>query len=126
MLLLLGLAGCESPDWARSMRDQLGAPPETRKELIEQYRQDYAATHNRRAMRWLLGHCVESGMTYPEVCKVFGEDGDLETHDRQFKSNGGNYQVGDEMYAWKDDQGRVVYLAFRDSRLVNFEQSEFR
>ncbi len=96
------------------------------REVEEKHRQDYAATHSRKSMRWLLGHCVDSGMSYDQVCKVMGEEGTREIHDRAFKSHGGDYLLDDEMYSWKDDEGRAIYLGFRDNRLVNFERSEFR
>ena len=56
-----------------------------------------------------------------------GEDGTLETGDRRLMTGGGNYRVGDEMYAFgPDSKGKTVYLAFREDRLVNFERSEFK
>ena len=77
-------------------------------------------------MRWLLGHCVDVGMSYDEVAKILGEEGTLETHDRDFKSQGGEYFIDDKMYTWKDAEGRAVYLGFRENRLVNFDRSDFR
>ncbi|HEY3968486.1 MAG TPA: hypothetical protein VGM05_28315 [Planctomycetaceae bacterium] len=96
------------------------------REIEEKHRQEYAATHSRKSMRWLLAHCVDAGMSFDQVCKVMGEEGTREIHDHAFKSHGGNYLLDDEMYSWKDDEGRAIYLGFRDNRLVNFERSEFR
>jgi hypothetical protein len=109
------------------MNDSFMARDAPNKEVEEQHRREYQDSHSRKAMRWLLGRCVETGMSYDQVCKVLGEPGTPETHDRAFKSQGGNYfLVGDEVYSWKDNEGRAVYLGFRESHLVNFERSDFR
>jgi len=108
------------------MNDSFKHQEPSSKSAEEEHRQDYVATHSRKAMRWLLSHCVDVGMSYKQVCKIMGEEGDPETHDRAFKSHGANYFIDDEMYAWKDNEGRAVYLGFREDRLVNFERSDFR
>ena len=121
------IAGCETPDWTRSMNDGFAYKEKrSSREVEEKHRQEYAATHSRKSMRWLMGHCIDTGMTLDEVRKVMGEEGTLETHDRAFKSHGGDYMLSDEMYSWQDDQGRSIYLGFRENRLVNFERSAFR
>lgn len=120
-------AGCGSPDWARSMNDSFTFKETSSKEVEEKHRQEYAASHSRKAMRWLLGYRVDTGMSYEQVCNILGEAGTPESYDRAFKLHGGNYfLVGDEIYSWKDNEGRAVYLGFREGRLVNFERSEFR
>ncbi|MBI3862783.1 MAG: hypothetical protein HY290_12910 [Planctomycetia bacterium] len=108
------------------MNDSFAAKTAPSREVEERHRQEYVGTHSRQSMRWLLGHCVELGMTYDDVSKIMGEEGTRETHDRAFKSHGGSYYLDDEMYAWKDDKGRAVYLGFREGKLVNFDPSEFR
>ena len=124
---VLTLAGCESPEWTRSLNDSFSAVEQPGSKTSEQHRQEYVATHDHESMRWLLSHCVEMGMSYRKVCHIMGEDGTLETGDRQLLSGGGNYRVGDEMYAFgPDSKGKTVYLAFREDRLVNYERSEFK
>lgn len=124
---LLTIAGCESPEWTRSLNDSFSATEKPTPKAEEQHRQEYVATHSHESMRWLLSHCVEMGMSYRKVCHIMGEDGTLETGDRKLMTGGGNYRVGDEMYAFgPDSEGKTVYLAFREDRLVNFERSEFK
>jgi hypothetical protein len=121
------IAGCGSPDWTRSMNDSFASKESSSsREAEEKHRQEYMASHSRKSMRWLLSHCVDAGMSYDQVSKIMGEEGTLETHDHAFKSHGGSYFLDDEMYAWKDNEGRAVYLGFRDNRLVNFERSDFK
>ncbi|MBS0261627.1 MAG: hypothetical protein JSS02_06680 [Planctomycetes bacterium] len=130
VLLALFLAstsavGCGAPDWVRSMNDSFKFGGSVDREVEEKHRRDYAATHSRKAMRWLLGHCVDTGMSYDQICRVMGEEGTPESHDRQLKTGGG-YLIDDEMYSWKDAEGRSIVLGFREGRLVNFDRAEFR
>jgi hypothetical protein len=131
VLLLAGITlgcalGCGSPEWMRSMNDSSAWSGSASRKIEEKKRQEYVETHDRKAMRWLLSHSIESGMKYDEVCKVMGEEGTQESNDRAFKSNGTDYYLDDVMYSWKDNEGRAIYLGFRDGRLVNFDRSEFR
>jgi hypothetical protein len=124
---VLTLAGCESPEWTRSLNDSFAATDQPDSKTEEKHRREYEATRSHESMKWLLSHCVESGMSYKKVCHIMGEDGTLETGDRRLLAGGGNYRVGDEMYSFgPDSQGKTVYLAFREDRLVNFERSEFK
>lgn len=125
-IAVLTVAGCESPEWTRSLNDSFMAHDKPNAKDEEKHRQEYVETHSPESMRWLLGHCVEMGMSYKTVCHIMGEDGTLETGDRRLLTGGGNYRLGDEMYAWSNSKGKTVYLAFRDDRLVNFERSEFK
>jgi hypothetical protein len=126
-LALLTFAGCESPEWTRSLNDSFSAAEKTGPKTEEEHRREYVATHSHESMRWLLSHRVQTGMSYNQVRHVLGEDGTLETGDRKLMTGGGNYRVGDEMYAFgPDSKGKTVYLAFRENRLVNFEPSEFK
>jgi len=80
-----------------------------------------------QAMRWLLGHRLETGMTLADVNKVFGQVGVEETNDSWIKKNNARYRRNDETYRWgPDSQGQSVYLVFRDDQLVNFDPTEFR
>ena len=122
----VAFAGCESPDWTRSLNESFAANDHPSARTEEEHRQEYISTHSPESMRWLLSHCVEMGMSYKKVCHIMGEDGTLETGDRRLLADGGNYRVGDEMYAFGDSRGKIVYLAFREDRLVNFDRSEFK
>ena len=64
-------------------------------------------------------------MTYDQLCQVMGVEGTPEPNDRRFKTGNG-YWIDDEMYSWKDAEGRSITLGFREGLLVNFERSEFR
>jgi hypothetical protein len=125
-LAVLAVAGCGAPDWTRSMNDSFRYKDSSSKAVEEKHRQEYEATHSRKSMRWLLSHCVEPGMSLDQVTNIMGVEGTRELHDRAFKSHGGGYFVDDEMYSWKDDEGHAIYLGFREDRLVNFEQADFR
>ena len=119
------LAGCGSPEWVRTMNDSSNWRGTPSQQTEEKKRQEYVESHARKPMRWLLSHCVNSGMTYDQVCNVMGENGEREPHDRVFKTTG-DYFLDDEMYSWKDNEGRAIYLGFREGRLVNFDPAEFR
>jgi hypothetical protein len=121
------LAGCESPEWTRSLNDSFAHQDKPSAKTEEQHRQEFQETKSHESMRWLLAHCIHTGMSYNEVCRIMGEDGNLETQDRQLKSGGGNYRIDDEMYGFgPDSKGKTVYLAFRENRLINFDPEQFR
>ncbi|MGQ0637214.1 MAG: hypothetical protein ACT4QC_21610 [Planctomycetaceae bacterium] len=131
LALVLGMAafaGCESPAWVRSLNDAFTMRrAENALAQQESHRREYVASHSRQSMRWLLGHCVNTGMPYKEVCRALGEDGARESHDTWIKTRGGPYQVGDEVYAFgPDNEGQSVYLVFRDDQLIGFDPDEFR
>ena len=66
-------------------------------------------------------------MSYSAVCHVLGEDGERETKDRWLKTSGANVRIDDEVYSFgPDSEGRILYLFFRDDRLINFEADEFK
>lgn len=126
-IAVLAIAGCESPEWTRSLNDSFAAADQPNPKLEEQYREEYAATHSPKSMRWLLSHCVEMGMSYKKVCQIMKEEGAPVTGDKSVLSGGGNYRVGDEVYAFgPDTNGKTVYLVFREDRLVNYDRSEFK
>lgn len=128
-LLLGGLcAGCETPGWAQKLEKGFSSS-EHRSPAAEEerYRRKYMATHDQDALFWLLRHRVSPGTSYKDVCRTLGEEGTRETRDNWLKTNGGNYQVGDDAYAFGPDSvGRTLYLFFRDDKLVNFDPGEFR
>ena len=77
-------------------------------------------------MQSLLQNRVENGMTPAEISHVLGEEGERVYEDGWIKNRGGHYQAGDETWKWGPDRkGNSVYLVFRESRLVNFDASEF-
>jgi hypothetical protein len=126
-IAVVTFAGCESPEWTRSLNDSFSAADKSGPKTEEEHRDEYAATHSPASMRWLLGHCVEMGMSYKRVCHIMKEDGTPVTGDNRVLSGGGNYRVGDEVYAFgPDTNGKTVYLVFREDRLVNFDRSEFQ
>src|SRR5579872_6654852 len=98
---VLTFAGCESPEWTRSLNDSFSAADKRGPKTEEEHRQEYAATHSPESMRWLLSHCVETGMSYKKVCHIMNEDGTAITGDNRVLSGGGNYRVGDEIYAFE-------------------------
>jgi len=92
-----------------------------------EYRLRYLTKGDPEAMRWLLGHRLETGMSLAEVNKVFGQDGVEETDDGWIKKHSSRYRRSDESYGWgPDSQGKSVYLVFRNEQLVNFDPAEFR
>jgi hypothetical protein len=123
----MALAGCESPEWTRSLNDSFAATDQPDSKTEEAHRQEYIETHSHESMYWLLSHCVEMGMSKKKVCHILGEEGTPETGDRRLLAGGGNYRVGDEMFSFgPDSKGKTVYLAFREDRLVNFDRAEFK
>jgi len=127
-LAVSGLAGCESPAWTHSLNESFGAREAASGPRTEEdHRREYVKTHSRKSMRWLLSHSVKQGMTYEQVCHVLGEDGERESKDRWLKTGGAaNVRVDDEVYSFgPDSDGRMLYLFFRDDRLINFDSTEF-
>jgi hypothetical protein len=129
ILLAAVFSGCETPGWAERLDQAFTFDPPDRKQSRneeEQHRKKYAATRDRDALHWLLRHRIDSGMSYHDVCRTLGEDGSRESRDNWIKNNGGNYQVGDDVYAFgPDSKGQTLYLVFRDDKLVNFDPKEF-
>ncbi|HTI50818.1 MAG TPA: hypothetical protein VL475_07700 [Planctomycetaceae bacterium] len=129
ILLATTLSGCETPGWAQRLDDAFSASPRDKghaRDEEERQRKKYAGSRDREALHWLLRHRVDSGMSYHEVCRTLGEDGVRESRDNWIKNNGGNYQVGDDVYAFgPDNKGQTLYLVFREDKLVNFDPKEF-
>jgi hypothetical protein len=127
-LATLGLAGCESPAWTKSLNESFGIRDDSSGPRTEEdHRREYVKTHSRKAMRWLLYRCVKQGMSYEQVCHILGEDGERETNDRWLKTGGANIRVDDLVYSFgPDSEGHMLYLYFREDRLINFDPSEFK
>lgn len=126
-LFLAGLsAGCETSGWAQKLEQAFSSRPHSTSGDEERHRRKYMGNHDRQALYWLLRHRIQSGMSYGDVCRILGEEGTRESKDNWIKSNGGNYQVGDDAYAFgPDSDGQTLYLLFRDDKLVNFDPTEF-
>jgi hypothetical protein len=119
------LAGCESPSWTRSLDESFGAAEQDRPRTEEEHRREYAASHSRKSMRWLLGHGVKPGMSYEQVCRVLGVEGERDP-DPALKTTGNlNVRIDDEVYSFGDSEGRTLKLFFRDDRLINFDPADF-
>ena len=92
-----------------------------------EHRQKFVQERDPEALRWLLSHRVHNEMSVEEVSQVLGESGERRHDDRDYKTNGGYYQLTDVAYQWGPDRrGRTVILFFRDGKLVNFDPAEFR
>lgn len=127
LLLLAGLCGCESPGWMKSLQDAFGSQSAADYRAEEQYRRKYLANRDPQALNWLLAHRIQSGMSVDDVQQVLGEEAERETNDKWIKPKQGMYRIDDEVYRFgPDHDGRSVYLAFREGRLVNFEPEEFK
>lgn len=124
---LLIASGCQA-------LEQSGFIPESMlvsdKEMARQgreYRLHYLKEGDPAALRWLLGHRLETGMSLAEVNKVFGQEGVEETNDGWIKKHNSRYRRSDETYRWgPDSRGESIYLVFRNEQLVNFDPAEFR
>lgn len=118
--------GCETSGWTRKLERAFSSRPHSTSAEEEHYRNKYVGNHDRQALYWLLRHRIDAGMPYGDVCRVLGEEGVRETRDNWIKTNGGNYQLGDDAYAFgPDSDGQTLYLVFRDDKLVNFDPTEF-
>lgn len=91
------------------------------------HRQRFQNSRDPDAMRWLLAHSLQQGMTVAEVGRVFGEDGQREYNDRWIKTGGGFYRRDDVVYRWgPDSDGQSAYLVFRDGKLTNFDPADYQ
>lgn len=92
----------------------------------ETYRSKYVTQQDGEALRWLLQHRINTGMTVDQVSEVFGLPGEELYGDAEYKRGGGNYQTSDVGYKWGPDRnGKSLVLYFREGRLVNFNPDEF-
>ncbi len=126
-LTAMALTGCESPSWTHTLNESFNAKEAERPRTEEEHRREYIANHSRKSMRWLLANRVSPGMSYQKVCHVLGEDGKREERDRWLKTGGVNIRIDDEVYSFgPDSDGRMLYLFFREDRLINFNPEDFR
>ncbi len=125
-LAALALMGCESPSWTHTLNESFAAAKTNGPRTEEEYRRDYTENHSRKSLRWLLAHRVKPGMSYDDVRRVLGEDGTHEERDRWLKTKGINVRIDDDVYSFgPDNEGRSLYLFFREDRLINFDPADF-
>lgn len=126
ILFVVLASGCESlPSGA--FPDLTFGSGDDQREQEEAHRKRYQETRDPEARDWLFANVVTSGMTRSEITKIFGEDGRRVYNADRFRNNGGHYQMDDEVWKWGPDRnGHSVMLVFRDGKLANFDQREFR
>lgn len=125
LILTCLLPGCAL--WAEWKPILLPTPERHSPAEVEMQQRKFQIDGDPAAFSWLLGHLVDNGMTVAMVNEVIGSEGMREFDDAAMKRNGGNYQQTDVGYKWGPDRnGRSVVLFFREGKLVNFDQSEFR
>jgi hypothetical protein len=91
------------------------------------YRQKFVTERDPAALNWLLRQRIQNEMSVAEVASIFGEAGERRFDDRDYKTNGGNYQTTDVAYQWGPDRkGRTIVLFFREGKLIHFDPSEIR
>ena len=126
VLLATTTIGCKSLDTEQMMANLLPAPS-VRHEDVVMHRRRFQQDRTSADFRWLLANATRTGMSPKDVGEVLGESGQKVMNDTWIKSSGGHYRASDEVYKWgPDDEGKTVYLIFRDNQLVNFDPSEFQ
>ena len=126
VLAAAALCGCESVDLSEfkveTAKDRVAAESEAARR-----RSEFEETKAAESLRWLLGHGVTQGMSLDEVNEVVGERGERVYEDQWLKKGNTRVWREDETYRWgPDDEGKVVYLFFREGHLVNFSQKDYR
>ena len=122
--LLVGCGSIEQTSLARML--PFGNKTNVSPQETEQ-RQKFMNERDPDAFRWLLSHRIHTEMTPEQVAHVLGESGERRFDDREYKTNGGFYQMTDVGYQWGPDRkGHTVVLFFRDGKLINYDPAEFR
>ena len=98
-----------------------------RREEEERHREKFLDQKDPQALKWLLENRIHSGMTVEDVNRIIGEPGEREFSDRWIKNDGdGRYRASDKVYRWgPDNEGRSIYLVFRENLLVNFDSQDY-
>ena len=126
-VLVAGLVGgCESVDLSEF---KVETAKERTAEGSEEARRrsEFQETNSAEALRWLLGHRVEQGMSLDEANEILGAQGERVYQDQWLKQGNTRVWREDETYRWgPDDRGQVSYLFFREGHLVNFDQKDYR
>ncbi|HUG94315.1 MAG TPA: hypothetical protein VML55_26025 [Planctomycetaceae bacterium] len=122
--LLLAAAGCGS-----AAVGPFGWPPADRLEddrLEAQHRERFQEHGDPESLRWLLTHRLAAGMSLTDVSHVLGEEGERLYDAGRLKRGDSLYRENDDFYKWGPaSDGRSVYLAFRDGRLLHYDPQEF-
>ena len=101
-------------------------PPNPVDQQAVEMRMDFQSSGSSSAIRWLLAHHVEQGMSPGGVAEVLGDAGRRVHDDGWITNDGGTFQVGDETYKWgPDSQGNGYFLVFREGKLVGFDPAQF-
>lgn len=94
--------------------------------LAARHRERFAEHGDPDALAWLLTHRIATGMTVSEVGHVLGQEGERLYDSGRFKRSDSRYHESDDFYKWGPaSDGRSVYLAFRDDRLLHYDPAEF-
>jgi hypothetical protein len=126
LVALLGATGCQSMLTMTAELFALPPDPEKLAELEEQHRKQYQTERSRDSLRWLLANRIHQGMSHADVARVLGEDGAHEENARWIKQNSTVYREDDELFRFgPDDNGRSIYLPFRNGKLTNYDPKLF-
>lgn len=124
---MLVTSGCQALEQSGFIPEALLVNGDEMARKEREHRLQYIEKGDPDALRWLLGHRIETGMTLAEVNKVFGQEGVEETDDGWIKKHNSRYRRSDNTYGWgPDSRGESIYLVFRNEQLVNFDPAEFR
>ncbi len=124
-LIVVGLGCAKMPSPTESLLSTLGRH-DTDRELADQYRLRFQTERDPAAIRWLLAHRIQTGMSVSAVNDILGEPGTRVFADRPFKTAGGHFRSDDVIYKWGPDRdGNAYYLGFRNGILVNFDPRSF-
>lgn len=127
LALCTALCGCEALQEAGVPGMEPFIDNTARQEEEQKYRDQFLIEKDPEALKWLLENRIHSGMTVNDVDKILGEPGEREFSDRWIKNDGdGRYRASDKVYRWgPDNQGRSIYLVFRENLLVNFDPLDY-
>ena len=94
--------------------------------LAAKHRERFAAHGDPESLQWLLSNRITTAMTETEVAHELGQEGERLYGTGHLKRGDSRYHESDVFYKWGPaSDGRSVYLAFRDDRLLHFDASEF-
>lgn len=94
--------------------------------LAVEHRERFAAEGDPESLQWLLSNRITTGMTDTEVAHELGQEGERLYGTGHLKRGDSRYRESDVFYKWgPTSDGRSIYLAFRDDRLLHFDVEEF-
>ena len=116
--------GCESPGIDPIDVWMAGGRLEDER-LAADHRGRFQQAGDPESLHWLLKHRLTTGMPLVEVNQELGQEGERLYETGHLKRGEGRYRESDVFYKWGPAaNGRSVYLAFRDERLLHFDASE--